>query len=396
MRVTRKGLAYWRRLRVLLLIPNLAPGGAESQLVHLALGLAAQGDEVTLATLQRATRDREALERAGVRVLELRASDRAAKLRTLPRLIRLARDADVVHCALWDASLFGRLAALAARTPVTVAEHSADRSMQTSSSGAPRAEWIARHHRLLAPFTAATVACGRSQLALLDAEGVPRERVALVPNGVPVGKIRAEARAGGVRRPELGVPDDALLVAHVGRLTPEKNQVATVEAVAALRARLGEIHVVFVGDGDDASAPARARELGAGWAHFLGARSDVPALLALADLAVLPSVVETLPMAALEAMAAGVPQVVADVGDLGTLMRESGAGISVPPGDTAALTAACAVLLGEPGERARLADRARTAAPRWDVAVMVAGYVEVLAAAAERRPPPVSSNPWRS
>jgi glycosyltransferase involved in cell wall biosynthesis len=384
-----------RTLRVLLLIPNLAPGGAESQLFHLARGLAERGDEVTLAAMQRVSLDTAPLRAAGVRVLALGAQDRTAKVRSLGALVRLARRADVVHCALWDASLFGRLAALAARTPMTVAEHSADRSMQTSLSGAPRAGWIAWHHRLLAPVTAATVACGHSQLSLLAREGVPPERTALIPNGVPVEEMRAAARAGGVTRRELGVPDDALLVAHVARLTPEKNQAATVVAVARLREELArEVHAVFVGGGADRSAPERAAALGADWAHFPGPRGDVPALLALADLAVLPSLVETLPMAALEAMAVGVPQVVADVGDLGALVAGSGAGRAVPAGNPEAFVAACAELLTDAEARARTGAAARSAAPAWDVAPMVGAYAALLAAAAGHRPLPAASSPF--
>src|SRR4051794_1376533 len=281
--------------RILLLIPSLGAGGAEGQMSHLATGLARRGDEVTLAVLRHADTDLAPLERAGVRVLELHAMSRAAKAARLPRLVRLARAADVVHCGLFDASLYGRVAALAAGRPVTVAEHSADRSMQVSGTGAPRARLIALHHRLLAPVSAATVACATAQISLLRREGVPESRLALIPNGVPVAEIRAAATGDSVTRHDVRVPDDARLIVQVGRLTPEKDQRATVDAVAALRERVGEVHVLFVGAGSDAAAPTRAAELGAEWAHFAGTRSDVAALLGLADLAVLPSVVDTFP-----------------------------------------------------------------------------------------------------
>jgi glycosyltransferase involved in cell wall biosynthesis len=364
-----------------MVIPTLGQGGAEMQLAHLAQGLARRGDRVTVACLHRATLDRSALEQAGVRVIALGATSRAGKALLVPRLVRLARQADVVHCGLFDASLYGRLAAIAARRPVTVAEHSADRSMQRSARGASRERLIAWHHRLLSPFTAATVACARSQLELLRREGVAPARIVLIPNGVPVAALRHAAETAEVDRSDLGVPDDAALVAQVGRLTPEKDQAATVDAVQRLRDGLGDVHAVFVGAGDDDAGPARAREIGAGWAHFVGGRDDVAAVLALADLAVLPSRVDTFPMAALEAMAVGTPQVTTDVGDLRRVVEESGAGLSVPAGDLDAFTAACRRLLADPQERGRVAEQAAEAAWRWDVEEMVDGYSRVFDAA---------------
>ncbi len=387
---------YSPRLRVLLLIPSLGFGGAEFQITYLALGLARRGEQVTLAVMEPLVQSPAPLTRAGVRVVALDAANRRAKAWAIRRVARLARSADVVHCTRWDAGLWGRVAALTVGTPVTVGEHASERFLQITKRGAPRARVIGWHHRLLAPFTAATVACGRSQLDLLLSEGVPSEQLAIVPNGIPLETVRRSASAGTVTRAEIGVPDDARIVMQVGRLTAQKNQVATLDAVAALRTELGDVHAVFVGDGEDGSARERAAAREIDWAHFLGARTDVPALLALADLAVLPSLTEALPMAALEAIAVGVPQVVTDVGDLGELIRESGAGTVVPARDLPAFTAACRDLLADPAAWRRQADRARESAPRWDVAPMVESYAALLAAAAAHEPLPAASSPWRS
>jgi glycosyltransferase involved in cell wall biosynthesis len=104
----------------------------------------------------------------------------------------------------------------------------------------------------------------------------------------------------------------------------------------------------------------RARELGVeGRVRFLGARHDVPALLALADLAVLPTQADLLPTAVLEAMAAGTPVVASAVGGIPELIEHGQSGLLVPPGDPAALVAACGELLGAPERAERLAARAR-------------------------------------
>lgn len=372
-----------RSRRILLLIPTLSAGGAESQIAHLAAGLAGLGDEVTIACLQGHEIDLAPLRDAGVRVVSLGAVRRPARALALPTLVRLARRHDVVHTALFDASLWGRLAAFAARRPVTVGEHSSSRKMQVSATGEPRERWIAAHHRALAPITYATVACAWSQFALLGGEGVPRERIVFIANGVPMAEIEAAAAAGTPTRADLGIPEGALVLAHVARLTPEKNQRQTVETVARLRAEgAGDVHALLVGDGADATAAERARALGAeGFVHFLGRRADVPALLALADLAVLPSVVDTMPMVMLEAMGAGVPLVVSDVGDLGLVVAQTGAGVVVPARDPGAFEQACRALLADPARRAALAERALATRARYDLAPMTARYSRLFDAA---------------
>lgn len=376
--------------RILLLIPNLAPGGAETQIADLAEGLAAAGDDVTLACLQEATVGVERLQAAGVRVLALGLTGRIDKARGVRRLARLARAAEVVHCGLWDASLWGRLAAIAVRRPVTVADHSVDRSMQRASSGAHRGRWITWHHRLLAPWTAAVVAVAPSQLSLLRREGIPDRKLVVIPNGVAAARLRAEARHGPTRA-SLGIPDDAAVVIHVGRLTPEKNQRATVDAVSRIRAATRrDVRAVFVGPGDDQSARHRAADLDAGWAVFLGARRDVPGLLALADLAVLPSVNDTMPMAMLEAFALGVPQVVTSVGDLGATVASAAAGLVVPANDQRAFEEACMRLLTDPALHERAAGGARAAAEAFDVPSMISRYQELFDAAISRRPLPAA------
>ena len=91
--------------------------GAETQLRHLAIGLRERGYEVTLLAIDDATSYVADLDEAGVELRVLGVKSRGGKLRALPEMTRLARRADLVHCTGWDASLWGRLAAIAARRP---------------------------------------------------------------------------------------------------------------------------------------------------------------------------------------------------------------------------------------------------------------------------------------
>jgi glycosyltransferase involved in cell wall biosynthesis len=181
------------------------------------------------------------------------------------------------------------------------------------------------------------------------------------------------------------------VVIQVGRFLEQKRQAWTYRTVARLRDELGDVHVVFAGVGATLEQLERqARDDGASWAHFLGTRGDVPALLALSDLAVLPSAAEALPMVMIEAMALGVPQVATDAGDVGRVLRESGAGIVVGVDDEDGYLAACREVLADATVAARFRRAAPAAAERFAVESMAARYDELFdaAIAASRRPRP--------
>lgn len=359
----------------------LRPGGAEKQLMHLAKGLAESGHEVTLCCMDGVHVDVQPLRDAGVEIVSLGAKGRLQRLAALPRLTRLARRSEIVHCTIWDASLWGRIAAILARRPVVVAEHATDRSIHTSANGASRGSWIAAHNRLLDRFTFATVACASGQRPVLESEGVSAAKIVYIPNGLPLDRIAAVA-AASPGRAALGIPEAAPAIVQVGVFREEKNQAGALEAVAELRATGSDAQLVFVGDGPTmADVEAKAAELGGDWAHFLGYRDDVPAVLACADLMLQPSAADAMPMTVLEAMSLGVPVVATDVGDVRAMLRDR-AGLCVPPGDPSALAAACAELLGDDERRRQMGEAGREIAAESDSKEMVHSYERLFEAAA--------------
>lgn len=354
--------------------------------MHLATGLVRLGHDITLCCMSKALVETEGLERAGVRIVLLHAENRVQRLAAVPRLIRLARSSEIVHCTIWDASLWGRIAAILARRPVVVADHATDRSIHTSTSGAPRASWIALHNRILDRFTYATVACAVTQREMFLSEGVAAEKIVYIPNGLPVVEIRSLA-AQAPSRTALGLPEGVPLIMQVGVFREEKNQLGALEAFAGVRKSGSNAHLVFVGDGRiKPSAEERAEELEADWVHFLGARSDVPALLALADLLIQPSLADAMPMSVLEAMAVGVPVIATAVGDV-PAMLEGRAGICVPPNDQPALERAMAELLTDPERRTAMGSAGREIASTRDASAMVQSYENLFQAALEGRAP---------
>jgi glycosyltransferase involved in cell wall biosynthesis len=377
------------RRHALLLINSLGPGGGESQMQYLATGLAELGWQVTLVCQDEVWRDVSALQAAGVRVLRFGAARRRAKLlRMLPSLVRLARGADVVVSSMFDATLYGRAAAIAARRPAVTIEHTPGRDTQRSASGKPRGRLVAMHNSALDPLTYAVIATAYWQLPILRGEGIRDAKLRVIHNGVTVEEIRGRAEEG-VSRAELGVPEDARVLVHVARFAPQKNQPATLAMLHRLR-DLGDVHALFLGDGAlRAEVEAQAEALGvADRAHFLGARGDVPRILRLADVFVLPSFAEAMPLSILEALAVGIPIVSTDIADIRRIIELTGGGIVIPPGDDDAYERALRDVLGDPGLRERLAAAAADGGRRhFDYRRMSEEYAAVLAGAVDGTSP---------
>jgi glycosyltransferase involved in cell wall biosynthesis len=378
------------RRRFLLVTNWIGWAGAETQLAHLALGLSAAGHTVTFLATGRVLIESTAhLEQAGIEVVELDVRNRRQKLALPLRIARYARRADAVLCAGWDATLWGRLGALIARRPMLITEHTPGREYQVSQKGASRVRAIALHNRLLDRFTQATVVVGEWQRQLLEEEGVRGERIVHIPNAVPVAELRRRAEAGP-GRDSLGIPEGALVLIEVARFAPQKGQAALLRIVAGLREALGDVRVLFVGDGETLEeVRGEAERLGAdAWASFLGGRRDVPELLGLADVSALPSTGEGLPMSLIEAIAVGTPVIGTDVGDVRWLIETTGAGLCVEAGEEAAFASACERLLGDPELRARLRQAGERGVEDLDAPLMVERYEKVFEAAIRSAPLP--------
>ncbi len=177
---------------------------------------------------------------------------------------------------------------------------------------------------------------------------------ALVPAPVPAPP--AEAEIAAVRQ-ELGAGNRPVVLA-AGRLAVQKNFAVLLRAAAAWQHRDPAPLLVIAGEGPlGAALRGQARAEGVA-AVFLGLRDDVPALLAAADVVVLPSRWEGQPLIVQEALRAGKPLVATRVGGVPELTGTDGARL-VPAGAACPLAAAVAALLDDPAARAALASAAR-------------------------------------
>ena len=196
----------------------------------------------------------------------------------------------------------------------------------------------------------------------------PREKYAVIPNGVDPAPFRTLPSKGEARR-ALGLPVEGTYVIAVGRLSPEKGQDLFLEAIR----RLPGVQGLLVGDG-----PMRkAWEAKAERVRFLGLRPDVPLCLAAADLYLLPSRYEAQGMVVVEAMMAGLPIVATRVGGVPGLVEDGRTGVLVPPEDPGAWAEAISVLLGAPARARGLGEAAKQASSAYSTDAMVDAYVRL-------------------
>ena len=368
-------------MRVVHVTTTLVVGGAERLLVDVARAQQASGLEVAVVELGPPGPLGAPLRAAGIPVHPVALgglADAPGALRRLTALLRGGRPV-VVHTWMFHANALGGLAARAARVPRIVWSLHATAAPRRGRSRRARCSawlgpWLAR---LAADVVICTSAVTRDEAG---ADGYPPGRLALVRNAVPP----ADTEVGAVAslRGELGLPADAPLIGHLGRLDPQKDHATLLAAFALLARQRDGLHLVLCGRGVDRADPAPGSAVAASGVaeriHLLGERDDAARIQRAVDVVVSSSAYgETAPLAVLEAMVQGTPVVTTDVGDCAEVVGATGR--VVPPGEPDALAEAVGQLLGESaaareqrGLRAR-----RRVAERFAFDDLLAAYVEL-------------------
>jgi len=192
---------------------------------------------------------------------------------------------------------------------------------------------------------------------LVSEKRIPPAKIEVIPNGVDLSRFVARSDGAPELKSSLAFgPQDRLLVV-LGRLEPQKGHAVLLNALPAVRAQFPNVHVLCLGDGRlKPDLLRQARGLGIeGSVHFVGYQKNVADWLALSEFTVLPSFYEGLPLVAIESLAAGRTMVATAVDGTPEVVLHEKTGLTVPPGDPAALAGAICRLLREPDLRASLA-----------------------------------------
>ena len=231
---------------------------------------------------------------------------------------------------------------------------------EATTTGRPSMRLLHRYRlRHCTAFTANSEA-SRDYLA---AQGVPRERIRVIPNGHVIDRTRSLLDTAAVRA-GIGVRPDELLAIYVGRLIETKRVCDLVDAVAQLNGANRCLRVVVVGDGAK-RAVLQEQVAAAGLndvVQFLGERADVADLLRSSDLFVFPSEVEGLSNAVIEAALAGLPIVGCDVGGVRDIVENNREALLVPPRNPRDFAAAMRRLIDNRDEARKFGEAARARA----------------------------------
>ena len=327
-----------RPRKVLYVTAGLRGGGAEAMLTRLASAQPGVADDVTIVSLLPAEAHMERLSAGGVTVVELRF-DKAGGIAT--GLFKLAsliaeRQPDIVQGWMYHGDLAALVAlVLSGRRRQTRLVWSI-RCTAMDWRGYGVGLWLVVNACALLSgwpdvVTANAVAGLKSHLAL----GYRPRRAEVVANGIDVDEFRLDAAARRAVRTELGIADDAIVLAHVARVDAMKDHSSFLAAMAGLP----DLSAILVGAGTE-NLPAAPNVL------RLGRRHDVPRLFAAADFVVSSSCRgEGFSNVLAEGMACGLPAVATDVGDAQLIVGDTG--LVVPPESPDALAAAIRTLAAE-------------------------------------------------
>jgi len=265
-----------------------------------------------------------------------------ACVRQLARLFQ-RHDVSVIHAHQYAPYFYAALARLFAwrDMPVIFTEHGRDYPDYRRAKRVLANRWIlGRRDRVIGVGE-----CVRR--ALIDYEGLPPDRIDVVYNGIDVEAYAGDPGERLAARRSLGLADDHFAVIQVARLNRLKDQPTAIRAMAQLVARFPLARLLIAGDGEERERlESLIAELGVSrHVQLLGTRRDIPQLLAAADVFLLSSVSEGIPLTLIEAMAAGVPCVSTAVGGTPEVIVDGQTGLLARPGNPADVAAKLEALL---------------------------------------------------
>lgn len=346
-----------RRATVAHYTNSRARGGAEEHILTLLRGLDRELFDLTLVCSDQVAALIAADLPHDVRVHRV-VLDRPLDLRSARRLAALFRsNVDIVHSHLFYSSLFASPIARLAGVPVVVETPHVRELWRT---GLIKSRFFVDRFvgRFVHRYVAVSKANGRY---LAETKGLPESKITVIQNGCDIARFKPGRDAPLGLRESLGFgPRDPILVT-LGRLEPQKGHEVLLEALAEVVRSRPSTRLVCVGDGSLRSAlEARVREMKlASNVRFVGFQERSEDWLALADFSVLPSHWEGLPLAAIESLAAGRTVVASAVDGTVEVVVDGQTGLTVPPGEPAALEQAIMRLLDDDELKVRLAGQGR-------------------------------------
>lgn len=328
-------------MRILHTESSSGMGGQEYRVLEEAQGMEKRGHTVVVAAPQ-GSRLAALAEQRGLQV-KTTTFGKQGWITLVPSYLRILKhcEIDVVntHGSLdsWTAAIAGRISS---RRPIIV---------RTRHKSTPVSRtW--RHCLLYGKLPHVVTTTGEAvRQGLMTRNRLSPSRVISIPTGVDLKRFHPQLPDVSLRK-SLGLGSQGPLVGAVTFLRPEKGMMVLIEAVEWLKKRFSTIECVIIGDGGEKPVLLdRIRELGLEHSvHLVGFRQDVPALLAILDVVVIPSFEEGIPQSLTQALAMERPVVASAVGGVPEVVQDGLSGLLVPPRDPEILAEKIACLLHDP------------------------------------------------
>lgn len=348
-------------MKILQVIPYFCFGGAETMCENLTYALKKQGHEVVVVSLYaERTPISERMERSGVRILYL-DKKLGLDISMVPKLMKIMKKErpDAVHTHL---DVIKYAVAAAKLSGIRKCVHTVHNVAEKEAEG--RLQKIINKTYFKLGWSTPVALSPEVQNSILDFYGLERQSVPVVYNGIDLSRCQPkESYAGNTQ------------LLHIGRFNEQKNHQGLLQAFQRIGKAYPDCRLTLLGDGElRERVEVYAKELGIfEKVSFLGSQSNVYPYLQNADVFLLPSKYEGMPMTIIEAMGTGLPVVASAVGGVPDMLTDGESGILVPC-DPDAVCQAVSRLLADEDLRETLGRKAKEESIRFSADYMAEQY----------------------
>ncbi len=318
-------------MKILYVITSTETGGAEKALLALSGAVAAQGHQVRIICLKPLGRVAAEMQQNGLDVKSIYGRLPGRIVHRLKKEIELFRP-DLVHAMLFRAIEYARMACDGKSVRLIVTPH-------FDLSKKPFLFRLA--DRLLKEKDTLAVAESMATAEyLIKHQGYHKDKVYLLPNGVDRSLFYRDNSLRVMMRNKYSFHVKTLVFICVARLAAVKDPLTLIQAFRNVWMRFPDVRLIYVGEGGErAKLEAYIRESGMqACVQLVGEQTNINAYLNMADVFVLTSIEESLPLALLEAICVGLPCIVSRVGDMPLWVEHGENGFVFPPGDITLLS----------------------------------------------------------
>lgn len=366
-----------KKLKVLHLIEGLGAGGAERLLYtnfkHFKNDLLENEVVTVFSGSDHWKKPIEKLE-IPVETLDCKSvRDVLSGVKKLRQYLKTSKP-DLIHTHLWTANIIGRIAGRLAGIPVISSIHNPDYETEAVTDGSDVSSIKISAARNIDKWSA-FFGC-RKMIAVSEYVrqstfkqiGFPLEKIEVLYNPIDISAFEKKESAGKKEFfKKIGLPENALIILNVGRVTPQKGFIYAVRAMPEVKKKFPHAQLVSLGGQDNKSWLEKIETETADLnlqdsVHLLGAGHDVGEFLQHADIFIFPSLHEGLGIALIEAMAMSLACAATDTGPISEFVSDNENGLLVPPKEPKILAEKICELLADDEKRKRLGENARETA----------------------------------